>query len=78
MVTNGVTKQQRYVRVKIEAVLYVDLEQWATEYGTERTASAVRADVKKYYGIANLMPEHHVADDMVIGEETARVLGLAR
>lgn len=66
----------RYVKVKIEGTLYVDIEQWATEYGTPATPRAVRANVKKYYGIINLMPEHHAADSMVIGEETARCLGL--
>lgn len=36
------------VTVSVTLKLEVPIEQWATTYGTEATASAVRADVKQY------------------------------
>jgi hypothetical protein len=36
------------VRVRLEVTLLVDVDGWATEYGTAATAAAVRADVRAH------------------------------
>lgn len=46
------------IRVKIDWTVEVDTDAWASEYGTDPSAKAVRQDVKAYFETGEIIPEH--------------------
>lgn len=46
------------IRVKIVITLDVNVEDWATEFGTDATRTAVRDDVKAYFAASKFVPDH--------------------
>ena len=44
------------IRVRVTTTYEVDADAWATEWGVEHNAKAVRDDVKSYFG--NNVPGH--------------------